>query len=132
VDPVLLAAATPVANAAAALPKPAASLNPAAAAQAQQALQNFNFQYQPQTALQQHAGWLTHTFAAFFIVSALSLIVLLAIQTTKQEGLSGTLGGRVESSYRGRLGFEGQISRLTAGIAITFVVVATLVSLSGI
>ena len=130
-DPVLLAAATPVANAAAALPKPAASLNPAAA-QAQQALQNFNFQYQPQTALQQHAGWLTHTFAAFFIISALSLIVLLAIQTTKQEGLSGTLGGRVESSYSRRLGFDGQISRLTAGIAITFVVVATLVSLSGI
>jgi protein translocase SecG subunit len=131
VDPVLLAAATPVANAAAALPKPAASLNPAAA-QAQQALQNFNFQYQPQTALQQHAGWLTHTFAAFFIICALSLIVLLAIQTTKQEGLSGTLGGRVESSYSRRLGFDGQISRLTAGIAIAFVVVATLVSLSGI
>ena len=129
--PVLLAAATPVAKAATALPNPAASPVPGAA-QIPQALQNFNFQYQPQTALQQHAGWLTHTFAAFFIVCAVALIVLLAVQTTKQEGLSGTLGGRVESSYRGRLGFEGQIARLTAGIAIAFVVVATLVSLSGI
>jgi len=121
----LLAAATPVAQAATAAPNPAVP-------PVSQALQNFNFSYQPQTALQQHAGWLTHTFAAFFIVCALALIVLLAVQTTKQEGLSGTLGGRVESAYRGRLGFEGQIARVTTAIAITFVVVATLVSLSGI
>jgi preprotein translocase subunit SecG len=130
VVPVLLAAATPVAKAATALPNPAATVP--GAAQVPQALQNFNFQYQPQTALQQHAGWLTHTFAGFFIICALALIVLLAVQTTKQEGLSGTLGGRVESSYRGRLGFEGQIARLNEGVAIAFVVVATLVSLSGI
>ncbi len=129
--PVLLAAASPVAQAATALPKPAAPPVPGAA-QVPQALQNFNFQYQPQTALQQHAGWLTHTFAGIFIICALALIVLLAVQTTKQEGLSGTLGGRVESSYRGRLGFEGQIARFTAAIAVAFVVVATLVSLSGI
>ena len=117
--PVFLAAATPAAAVPSAAPVP-------------QALQNFNFQYQPQTALQQHAGWLTHTFAALFIIFALALIVLLAVQTTKQEGLSGTLGGRVESAYRGRLGFEGQIARVTAFVAIAFVVVATLVSLSGI
>jgi len=60
------------------------------------------------------------------------LIGLLAVQTTKQEGLSGTIGGRVDSTYRGRLGFEGQIARVTGVIAITFVVVATLVSLTGI
>ncbi len=33
--------------------------------------------------------WLTHTFAAIFMVLAVGLIVLLAFQTTKQEGLSG-------------------------------------------
>lgn len=115
----LLAAATPAAQA-------------TAAAQIPQALQNFNFKYQPQTALQQHAGWLTHTFAALFIIAAILLVVLLAIQTTKQEGLSGTLGGRVDSAYRGRLGFEGQLARITGTIAIAFVVIATLVSLSGI
>ena len=123
--PILLAAATPAAKAA--VPAAAASAVPVPPA-----LQNFNFQYQPQTALQQHAGWLTHTFAAFFIIFALALIVLLAVQTTKQEGLSGTLGGRVESAYRGRLGFEGQIARITMFVAVAFVVVATLVSLSGI
>jgi protein translocase SecG subunit len=122
----LLAAATPVAKATAA----AIKLTPQ---QLQQMLQNQPaLNYQHQTPLQQHAGWLTHTLAGFFIVAAVSLIGLLAVQTTKQEGLSGTIGGRVSSDYRGRLGFDGQIARVTGVVAVTFVVVATLVSLSGI
>jgi preprotein translocase subunit SecG len=122
----LLAAVTPVAKATAA----AIKLTPQ---QIQQMLQNqAPLSYQPQSPLQQHASWLTHTFAGLFIAAALSLIVLLAVQTTKQEGLSGTIGGRVDSAYRGRLGFDGQIARVTGIVAVTFVVVATLVSLSGI
>ena len=42
-----------------------------------------------------HAAWLTHGIAGIFILSAIVLIALLAVQTTKQEGLSGTIGGRV-------------------------------------
>ena len=74
----------------------------------------------------------THTLAALFLIAAVMLIVLLAIQTTKQEGLSGTIGGRVESAYRGRVGMDQQISRVTSTIAISFVVLATLLSLTGI
>src|ERR1700734_452517 len=88
--------------------------------------------YQHASFLQEHAAWLTHTLAGLFIVCAVALIALLAVQTTKQEGLSGTIGGRVDSTYRGRLGFEGQIARVTGAVAITFVVIATLVSLTGI
>jgi preprotein translocase subunit SecG len=123
---VLLAAAAPVAKATAA----AIKLTPQ---QLQQMLQNQPaLTYQHQSPLQQHAPWLTHTLAGLFIAAAFALIGLLAVQTTKQEGLSGTIGGRVDSAYRGRLGFEGQIARVTGIVAITFVVVATLVSLSGI
>ncbi len=86
----------------------------------------------PKSPLALHAAWLTHMFAGVFIVSAVVLIILLAIQTTKQEGLSGTIGGRVESAYKGRVGIDKQLQRLTAGVAITFVLFATLVSLSGI
>lgn len=86
----------------------------------------------PKSWLAQHVGWLTHTFAGIFVVSAVLLIVLLAMQTTKQEGLSGTIGGKVESAYKGRIGFDGQLQRFTAFVAITFVLFATLVSLSGI
>lgn len=119
----LIAAATPVVKATAA----AVQLSPDILKQLQSGLP-----YQPQTPLQAHAAWLTHTFAVIFVVSAVALIAMLAIQTTKQEGLSGTIGGRVDSTYKGRLGFEGQIARFTNAVAITFVVAATVVSLSGI
>ena len=82
--------------------------------------------------LAQNFPWLTHIFAGFFIVSAVLLIVLLALQTTKQEGLSGTIGGRVESAYRGRLAGDTQIARLTTYTALIFILFGTLLSLSGI
>jgi preprotein translocase subunit SecG len=109
-------------------PSPVPTLNPAAAAQ----LQQFQFPSTPKTPLAQHLPWLTHFFAAAFVTAAVLLVILLAVQTTRQEGLTGTLGGRVDSAYRGRLGMEGQIARLTAFIAITYVVVATIISISGI
>ncbi len=93
--------------------------------------QNIQFDTTPHSPLAQHAPWLTHTFAGLFIVAGILLVLLLAIQTTKQEGLGGTLGGRVEASTR-RLGFEGQIARVTSTIAVAFVVIATIISISGI
>lgn len=84
------------------------------------------------TWFQQHAAWLTHTVAGIFVLCAIALIVLLAVQTTKQEGLSGTIGGRVESAYRGRLGADEQLKRLTGWIAVGFAVTAFILSLTGI
>lgn len=87
---------------------------------------------QPQGWFQVHAGWLTHGVAGIFVIAAISLIVLLAIQTTKQEGLSGTIGGKVESAYRGRLGMDEQLSRVTGVVAIVFVLAATILAVTGI
>jgi protein translocase SecG subunit len=86
----------------------------------------------PQTAIAQHFGWLTHGIAGIFVIAAIALIFLLAIQTTKQEGLTGTIGGRVETAYRGRLGAEEQLKRWTGIAAVTFVVAAFVLSLTGI
>lgn len=123
--PVLLAAASAAPAAAkAAVPDVKASLTPLT-------LPSNLFDTTPHSALAQHAGWLTHTFAGFFVVLGVLLVVLLAIQTTKQEGLSGTLGGRVESSTR-RLGLDAQIARVTQFVAIAFVFMATILSLTGI
>ena len=83
------------------------------------------------TWFQQHASWLTHSIAGLFILAAVALVLLLAVQTTKQEGLSGTIGGRVESSYS-RMGAEEQLKRLTGVAAVTFVVTAFILSLTGI
>jgi preprotein translocase subunit SecG len=124
---VLAASAAPVAAATAAA---TATLNPQARAQFQQQLQHA---LNPsRSALAMNAPWLTHTFAGCFLASAILLIVLLAIQTTKQEGLSGTIGGRTESAYRGRFGGDAQIARFTAYIAISFMFFGTLLSLTGI
>ena len=81
---------------------------------------------------QLHAGWLTHTIAGIGLFAAVGLIVLLAIQTTKQEGLSGSIGGRVESAYKGRPGAEEQLKRLTGFVAGMFVVAFVILSLTGI
>ncbi len=87
---------------------------------------------QHKSGLAQNVPWLTHTFAAIFMICAVALITLLAFQTTKQEGLSGTIGGRVESSYRPRLGFDQQLARLTGVVAIGFVFFAVVLSITGI
>jgi preprotein translocase subunit SecG len=86
----------------------------------------------PQTGIAAHFPWLTHGIAGIFVLSAVLLIVLLAVQTTKQEGLTGSIGGRVESAYRGRLGAEEQLKRITGFIAIVFVISAFVLSLTGI
>ncbi len=123
--PVLLAAAS-------AAPAAAKVAVPAANATIVPVLpSNFAFDATPHSGLALHAPWLTHTFAGIFVVLGVLLVVLLAIQTTKQEGLSGTLGGRVESSTR-RLGLDAQIARVTQFVAIAFVFFATILSLSGI
>jgi len=87
---------------------------------------------QPQSFFQIHAPWLTHGIAGLFLVSAIGLVILLAIQTTKQEGLSGTIGGRVESAYRGRMGADEQLKRITGIVAGAFFFTAFLLSLTGI
>ena len=95
-------------------------------------LQSFAPVAVPHTAIAAHFGWLTHAIAGIFLICAVSLVFLLAIQTTKQEGLSGTIGGRVESAYRGRLGMEENLKRLTGFVAVVFVITATILSLTGI
>ncbi|MBV9972021.1 MAG: preprotein translocase subunit SecG [Candidatus Eremiobacteraeota bacterium] len=86
----------------------------------------------PQTWVAQHLPWATHAFAGLAILFALALIFLLAVQTTKQEGLSGTIGGRVESAYRGRPGLEENLKRLTGFVAVCLVVFWAILSLTGI
>ncbi len=119
--PVLLAAAAAV---------PAAVKGKAAAAPLTLP-PNFTFDTTPHSWLASHASWLTHGFAGLFVIAGVLLVFLLAVQTTKQEGLGGTVGGRVESATR-RLGLDAQIARVTGTVAVAFVVLATMISLAGI
>ena len=107
-------------------PAPAASAAPLQVTQAMLA------PAMPHTWFATHAGWLTHSLAVLAIVLALGLVLLLAVQTTKQEGLSGTIGGRVESAYRTRPGMEENMKRFTGFVAVSLVVVWAILSLTGI
>ncbi len=82
-----------------------------------------NFQFNPVSAASQHPVLLLIVQTLFITVAA-AMIVLMSMQTTKNEGLSGSIGGRSESAYRGRIGFDQQLTRLTGGIAVAFVFLA--------
>ena len=126
--PTLLAAATALPAPFAAqktLPASSATLSPAIL----QSIQNLQTH---KSTLAANAPWLTHLLAGCFVLCAVALVVLLAVQTTKQEGLTGSIGGRVESAYKTRLGFDQQLQRITSYVAIAFVFFALAVSLSGI
>jgi preprotein translocase subunit SecG len=131
----LAAVASAAGKAAAPAPSAHASLSPQQQAILQKALATQQTAapvvQQPHTWFQDHAGWLTHGIAGIFIIAAVMLVALLAVQTTKQEGLSGTIGGRVESSY-GRPGAEEQLQRITSLSAFVFVISAFILSLTGI
>ena len=142
VSPFLAAAAPVIAQAVAATAAPAgalkkalapvssATLSPQNQAALAQSLSSFQFAHKSPMAL--NYPWLTHTFAALFVFCAVGLVALLAVQTTKQEGLSGTIGGRVEAAYRPRLGFDQQLQRLTSVVAIGMVFFGVVLSLTGI
>ena len=56
------------------------------------------------------------------IVAALGLLVLVMSQATKSEGLTGTIGGKSESAFRGKPGFDEKIADYTKWTAVAFMV----------
>ncbi|HET6456616.1 MAG TPA: preprotein translocase subunit SecG [Armatimonadota bacterium] len=64
---------------------------------------------------------------AIQMLSALALIGLVMSQTTKSEGLTGTIGGKASSSFRGKPGIDDKLADLTKWCAIAFMVSSALV-----
>ena len=64
------------------------------------------------------------------VVAAIALIGVVAIQQTKNEGLGGTIGGKVTSSFKGKPGFEDRLNDLTKQLAIGFFVLSILVAVT--
>ena len=67
-------------------------------------------------------------FVFLQIVSALALIAIVMSQATKSEGLSGTIGGKSESAFQGKPGFDDKLGEITKWSAITFMVMSALVA----
>lgn len=67
-------------------------------------------------------------FIGLQMLSAIALIAIVMSQATKSEGLSGTIGGKSESAFQGKPGFEDKLAEITKWAAITFMVVSALVA----
>jgi len=60
------------------------------------------------------------------IISAIGLIVVVLLQSGKSAGLSGAISGGAEALFGGKRarGMDAFLSKLTAGFAISFMVLA--------
>jgi protein translocase SecG subunit len=52
------------------------------------------------------------------------LIAIVAFQTTKSEGLTGSIGGQVTSSFKGKPGMDEQIRTYTIYVSIAWFAVS--------
>lgn len=63
------------------------------------------------------------------VLIAIALIVIIDGQETKNEGLGGTIGGHVQSSFKGKPGFEERLSEMTKLLGIGFFVTSLAVAI---
>lgn len=63
----------------------------------------------------------------YFAVCA-ALIFLVLVQTSKSEGLTGTLGGSTQSVFKGKKSFEEQMNKITTYVAVLFVALSIVIA----
>jgi protein translocase SecG subunit len=61
---------------------------------------------------------------------SIALVLLVMSQTTKNEGLTGTIGGNVSANFKGKPGFEERLQNYTRYVAISWFVVSILVGIA--
>jgi protein translocase SecG subunit len=68
--------------------------------------------------------WVRYIVFGIYFLLCVGLIALVVSQTTKHEGLGGTIGGSANSSFRGRPGVEETLSRYTGWAATAFFIMS--------
>ncbi len=61
---------------------------------------------------------------------AILLILIIAIQQTKNEGLGAAISGKVSSSFKGKAGFDERMTGLTTRFAVAFFVISIVVAVT--
>jgi len=62
---------------------------------------------------------------------SLAFIVIVMSQTTKSEGLGGTIGGQVQSNtFKGKPGFEERLKQTTMYLGVAWFVCSILVGIA--
>lgn len=74
--------------------------------------------------------WWHYLLLALQILVASGLVACVLSQTTKNEGLGGTISGAAQPVFRGKKSSEEKLSGLTTSLAISFLVLSVLVSIA--
>ena len=61
---------------------------------------------------------------------SISFILIVMSQTTKNEGLTGTIGGNISANFKGKPGFEERLQGYTRYLGIAWFAVSILVGIS--
>ena len=61
---------------------------------------------------------------------SVAFIVIVMSQTTKNEGLTGTIGGQTSANFKGKPGFEEQLQMYTRYLGIAWFAIAILVGIA--
>lgn len=61
---------------------------------------------------------------------SIALVIIVVSQTTKNEGLTGSIGGQVSSNFKGKPGFEERLQSWTRMLAVAWMVISILVGIA--
>ncbi len=74
--------------------------------------------------------WWHYLLLIIQILVAGGLVACVLSQTTKNEGLGGTISGAAQPVFRGKKSSEEKLSGLTTTLAISFLVLSILISIA--
>jgi preprotein translocase subunit SecG len=78
-----------------------------------------------------HTGF-THVIYILMVavqfLTSIGLIVVVTMQDSKNDGLTGQIGTTAQTSFKGKAGREEQLNLLTRNMAIVFFVISLLVA----
>lgn len=78
-------------------------------------------------------GIFSNVILFVYILICVALVLAVASQTSKNEGLTGMLGGKVEASpYMRKKTWEEQLGRITTFLAWSFLFLSTTIMLLGL
>jgi len=77
-----------------------------------------------------HLGGVTlYILLGVYFLICIALVAAILSQTTKSEGLSGTIGGGApQSVFRGKKGVEEQLQAITNYLAIAFLILSIVIA----
>ena len=63
------------------------------------------------------------------VLVSIAVIIIVASQTTKSEGLTGSIGGQMTPSFKGKPGMEEQMRTYTIYVSVAWFAISILTAL---